>query len=123
MLFPTEDDVDHIWRIVCNAVVSNRLGHSAKVAAEPASSIGREGPGSESRRLICVYTYNYTDMADVQRVLDALVELGLCPAEGNGIYYKCDAFTMLGIDSGNQWGLKASLYSSRDLLGGKQGMR
>ena len=33
---------------------------------------------------------------------------------GKGIYYKCDAFTHLGIAGGNQWGLRASLYGSLD---------
>ena len=28
-----------------------------------------------------------------------------------------DAFTHLGISSGNEWGIKASLFSSKDLLG------
>lgn len=29
-----------------------------------------------------------------------------------------DAFTHLGINSGNEWGIKASLFSSKDVLGG-----
>jgi hypothetical protein len=32
------------------------------------------------------------------------------------IYYKCDAYTYLDITSGNEFKLKASMYSSRDLL-------
>lgn len=29
-----------------------------------------------------------------------------------------DAYTHLGINSGNEWGIKASLFSSKDILGG-----
>jgi len=29
-----------------------------------------------------------------------------------------DAFTYLGINSGNEWGIKASLFSSKDILSG-----
>lgn len=29
-----------------------------------------------------------------------------------------DAFTYLGINAGNEWGIKASLFSSKDILSG-----
>jgi len=35
-----------------------------------------------------------------------------------GIYYKADAYTYLDIKGQNEWRLKASMYSSRDLLKG-----
>ena len=108
MLFPPDDIVDGTWRLVVESVIGNRLGSGAKIATGPSN------PGRP--RLICVYTSDWSDVSDVRRVLDELVELGLCPREGNGIYYKNDAFTYLGIDSGNAYGLKASLYSSRDML-------
>ena len=110
MLFPLEDEVARTWRMVCEAVVDGRLGHAAKIATEASA---RDG---SSRRLICIYTEDFSDMGDVKRVLSEVVEMGLCPRQGNGIYYKCDAFTYLGIESNNGYGLKASLYSSRDLL-------
>ncbi len=31
---------------------------------------------------------------------------------------KIDAFTHLGINSGNEWGIKASMFSSRDIFSG-----
>ena len=109
MLFPKADELSRTWRLVAEGVVDGRLGDTAKVATDTS------GAGSE-RRLICVYTKDFSDKEDVHRVLDELVHLGLCPAEGNGIYYKCDAFTYLGIESENPYGIKASLYSSRDVL-------
>ncbi|GAB7341171.1 hypothetical protein MBLNU457_7466t1 [Dothideomycetes sp. NU457] len=113
MLFPEEKEVSRTWKIVVEGVIQNRLGHVAKVATGPIDEIQGRG-----RALICVYTKDFTDEDDVRRVLEELVELELCPREGNGICYKCDAFTYLGINSNNPYGLKASIYSSRDVLMG-----
>jgi hypothetical protein len=43
-------------------------------------------------------------------------ELGLVE---NQIWYKCDAFTHLNLDSKNPYGIKASLYGSKDVLDAK----
>ena len=48
--------------------------------------------------------------------------MGLCNrngalAEGRAIYYKADAYTYLELNSGNEYGLKASMFSSREILG------
>jgi hypothetical protein len=32
-----------------------------------------------------------------------------------GIYYKCDAYTHLDLMGGNEHGIRASFYSSRDM--------
>ena len=109
MLFPTNDEVVQTWKSVVHGTIEGSLGIGAKVATEA-------GGKDTSRRLICIYTKDFSDMDDVQRVVEELVRLGLCPREGNGIYYKCDAFTYLGLESDNKYGLKASLYSSKDVL-------
>ncbi|KAL8723700.1 MAG: hypothetical protein Q9181_007220 [Wetmoreana brouardii] len=112
MLFPSPDDVNRQWAIVAEATVNRELGTAAKVAPD-------DGKGDRVPRLICVYTKDFSDMEDVRRVLDRLVELGLVnKADQRGIHYKADAFTELGINSGNEWGLKPSLYASKDVLGG-----
>ncbi|KAL8915430.1 MAG: hypothetical protein Q9172_006865 [Xanthocarpia lactea] len=113
MLFPYPEDVNRYWAVVAAATVNRELGTAAKVAPD-------EGKGDRVPRLICVYTKDFSDIEDVKRVLERLIELGLAKKKGvgeeRGIYYKADAFTELGINSGNEWGLKASLYASRDLL-------
>jgi len=109
MLFPTDDQVVETWKSVVCGTIEGSLGIGAKVAT---TATGRD----TSRRLICIYTKDFGDMDDVRRVVEELVRLGLCPREGNGIYYKCDAFTHLGLEADNQYGLKASLYSSKDIL-------
>ncbi|KAI9876085.1 MAG: hypothetical protein M1830_007389 [Pleopsidium flavum] len=115
MLFPMPENLARTWRLVATATAQNELGTAAKVAAD-------EGRGDRVPRLICVYTRDFADMGDVKRVLGKLVELELVqkpardPKGMRSIYYKCDAYTHLGINSGNEWALKASLYSSRDVL-------
>lgn len=113
MLFPGPDYVNSSWSLVATATANNELGIAAKVATD-------EGNPNKDR-LICVYTENFEDKKDVKRVLGRLHAMGLCNrngalGEGQAIYYKADAYTHLDIMGGNEWGLKPSLYSSRDLL-------
>ncbi|KAJ9403633.1 hypothetical protein DTO045G8_8656 [Paecilomyces variotii] len=111
MLFPTADYVDDVWAAVAQATANDELGVAAKVATDN---------GSQGGRLVAIYTRDYDDKKDVKRVLEKLVELGLVDrGSTRPIYYKCDAYTYLDIKSTNQYGLKASLYSSREALGWK----
>jgi len=129
MIFPRHEDADRVWRAVCQGVDGGKLGPLAKIAtSEPPDPMEAPTAGfraydkQEDFRLICVYTKDFSDEKDVRRVLDSLVELKLVklPEDdmGNGIYYKCDAYTYLDISSKNDYGLKASLYSSRAMLKG-----
>jgi hypothetical protein len=110
MFFPSVDYVDSVWKTVVTALDKGELGNTAKVATDD---------GSGQARLICVFTEDFSDMEDVKRVLTTLVEKGLVDEEARPIYYKCDAYTHLDIKSNNAYGLKASLFSSRDILTGK----
>ncbi len=115
MLFPSPDHVNSSWSLVATATANDELGIAAKVAAYD----GDDDPSKA--RLICVYTENFEDKEDVKRVLERIYAMGLCNrngaiAEGKAIYYKTDAYTYLDITGGNEWGLRASLYSSRELL-------
>ena len=118
MLFPMADDVNRFWSLVATATAAGELGHAAKVATD-------DGSGDVTARLICIYTENFSDTEDVKRVVERLVGMELVNRKGpmgeeRGIYYKADAFTYLGIESRNDWGLKASLFSSKDVLAGKK---
>ncbi|MCJ1310056.1 hypothetical protein MMC25_003717 [Agyrium rufum] len=137
-------EIDRVWKIVVEGTVEGTLGIAAKVATKMPDLDDRDDEnvdmdmdgenrnGNVRRRrrvrsdssLICVYTKDFSDLQDVKRVLDGLIVLGLVSplsADGRqrGIFYKCDAYTHLGIESNNNYGLKASLYSSRDMLSGK----
>ena len=107
MLFPSDEDYPRCWRLVVEGTVEGRLGILSK-AATPSDN--------DPVNLICVYTFDFTDMDDVQRVLEALVDLGLCRKGGSPIYYKCDGYTYLDIKSGNEYKLRASLYSSKEIF-------
>jgi Domain of unknown function (DUF1917) len=113
MLFPSAHMVDDIWRRVAKATLDGTLGYAAKVATDN---------GSDRQRLICVYTEDFADEKDVQRVLDKMQELNLIKGE-QGIYYKCDAYTYLDIMSGNDYKLQASMYSSKEMLNRTVGER
>jgi hypothetical protein len=119
MLFPSPQDVNRVWRIVAEAVVDGRLGDTAKVAPADPPNPFVAAPKKQSSHLICVYTRDFSDLEDVKRVLEELIELGLAPrnAADGAIYYKADAYTYLGLDASNMYGLKASLYSSKDIIG------
>lgn len=97
MLFPMPPDVDAVWRLVADATASGQLGSGAKVATKPAAEERHEEsqprPGSGRSRVVCVYTNDFADVADVQRVARKLDHLGLVRQKGpwgetRGIYYK-----------------------------------
>lgn len=120
MLFPTADKVDRYWAAVVRGTVDGRLGISAKVATRPDNS-------EEATQVICVYTENMSDVADIKRVLLELVRLRLAPAmpgplpkgalgAGGQIWYKPDCYTYLDIVSGNEYKIKPTLFGTSSLL-------
>ncbi|EQL38538.1 hypothetical protein BDFG_00121 [Blastomyces dermatitidis ATCC 26199] len=115
MLFPSVRRVDMVWGIVAESTARGQLGIGAKVATECGGS--RSGDANRPR-LICVYTADFDDKADIMRVLMSMKQLGLFRS-GQGwapIYYKCDAYTYLGIMNSNPFGLKQSMHSSTEIL-------
>ncbi|MCJ1399351.1 hypothetical protein MMC11_002553 [Xylographa trunciseda] len=108
MLFPLPEDVNRVWAVVATATAKGELGTAAKVATE-------DGKGDRVARLICVYTEDFGNKSDVKRVLLKLGELGLT-SRNRGISYKPDVFTYLDITGDNEWGMKPSLYQSKEAL-------
>ncbi|KAJ5998720.1 hypothetical protein N7451_006530 [Penicillium sp. IBT 35674x] len=111
MLFPSASEVDSTWKTLVTGMDEGTIRADAKVATEDGS-----GSGSGQSRLICVYTPDFEDKKDVKEVLLMLQNQGLFEPRKAPIFYKCDAYTLLEITSKNEYGLKASMYSSRDLL-------
>lgn len=122
MLFPTRDKVDQYWEAVVRGTVDGRLGTAAKVATNPEKV-------DDPSQVICVYTKDMSDVADVKRVLLELVRLKLAPAitdrrfqKGTGgalraqIWYKPDCHTYLDITSGNEYKIKPTMYGTASLL-------
>lgn len=120
-------EINVIWSVIARYTANNELGIAAKVAPD-------QGDLSKPR-LICIYTKDFKDMDDVRRVAKKLKDIGLVDLR-KPIWYKCgmlicqictaaadmiiDAYTYLGLDSKNEYGIKASLYSSTDLLNPKE---
>ncbi|KAI0912441.1 hypothetical protein F4823DRAFT_634104 [Ustulina deusta] len=108
MLFCTIFEVNEVWETIAKATANNELGIGAKVAT-------KSNVDQRTERLICVYTADFSDKKDVTRVAERLKQLGL--VKNKPLYYKPDAYTYLGIASGNPWEIRASIYDTRSLLG------
>ncbi|PLN77355.1 DUF1917-domain-containing protein [Aspergillus taichungensis] len=106
--------VSRFWQPVARATAEGQLGFEAKISTNPV-----DGPVMWSRQMrrIMVYTRDYADREDVDRVLRKLVELGVVFINGRSIGYRCEAYASLGIVQGNPYGLKVDLLSSSDVLG------
>lgn len=95
MIFSDAADVDETWAAVARATAKNELGVAAKVEPRPDPSTQYLPGGSEyqqQQRLICVYTVDFADVADVRRVARRLRELGLVPPRGKPLFYKPGQF-------------------------------
>ena len=128
-MFCPSNEVNAVWSVVARATAQNDLGIAAKVAPE-------DGGGKD--RLICVYTKDFNDLDDVNRVIRKMKNFGLAESRKT-LYYKCgrylhiwhpglhstdfskDAYTYLGLNSGNEYNIKASYYNSADVLAGPTG--
>lgn len=91
-----------------------------------ATSEGKLGPTSEAAvyikqnpetTVIRIHSQEFSNADDVHRVLDELVNLIVRFAECKRVYYKCDAPIHPRTFSSNSYKLRASLYSSKDILG------
>lgn len=81
MIFAKHAEVDLVWGAIAKAVANNDLGIAAKVAPD-------EGD-PRKERLICIYTYDFTDIEDITRVAKRLKNIGVLDARARPIYYKC----------------------------------
>lgn len=88
LVFVPVAQIDEVWATIKAATEAGKLGRSAKVAT------ARPNPNEASpgKRVICVYTYDWTDRDDVTRIRQALNELGVTWK----IPYKADQDTRSG---------------------------
>ena len=100
LLFFPEKEVDSVWKKIATAVLRGELGSCAH--AKVATALQKK-----ENYLICVYTPNYLDGADVMVVRKKLREMGFTQT----LYYKPDIYTYLGIFTKNPH-IKASRYKS-----------
>ncbi len=88
LIFVPTESVDEVWEKIKLAVERGELGESAKV------STARPNPNAAdtSKHVICVYTYDSDDAADVRRIRAVLRGLGV----RHRIPYKTDSATERG---------------------------
>lgn len=88
LIFVSRTEIDASWERVVKALGEGLLGPEAKV------STARPNPNSSdpSKHVICVYTHDGDDEADVRRVRAALRDIGITAK----ISYKTDAATLAG---------------------------
>lgn len=88
LIFANISNIDELWAKIKKATEEGKLGDSAKVAtAKP-----NPNATNQATKVICVYTYNWTDEKDVKRVREELRLLGIT----NKIPYKADEDTLSG---------------------------
>ncbi len=88
LVFISVDNVDIVWKKIKIATENGQLGGTSKVAT------ARPNPNATNNnmKVICVYTYDYTDKEDVMRVRQELRKIGI----ENKIPYKTDNATRQG---------------------------
>ena len=88
LIFVHVKEIDEVWRKIKKAIEEGKLGNSAKVAT------ARPNPNAKNPdiKVICVYTYDWTDEEDVRRIREELRKLGITQK----ISYKTDEDTLKG---------------------------
>ena len=88
LVFVDVNNIDEVWQQIKNATENGKLGGSAKVAT------AKQNPNATNldTKVICVYTYDWTDEQDVRRVREELRTLGILKK----IPYKTDEDTIIG---------------------------
>jgi Domain of unknown function (DUF1917) len=88
LVFVGLDKLDEVWRAIKHATEDGKLGIEAKVATMKPSPFDSH----YNTKVICVYTYDWTDKDDVMRVREGLRSLGII----DKIPYKSDEDTYNG---------------------------
>jgi hypothetical protein len=88
LIFVPVAQINDVWAKIKLATEQGRLGYAAKVAT------ARPNPNARNpeAKVICVYTYDWSDETDVRRVRRELRALGIL----SKISYKADEDTLAG---------------------------
>jgi len=93
LIFVGSHNLNRMWAKVQIAVEKGRLGSMAKAPAAKLDSHSR----NSNAKVICVYTYDWKDRQDVERVREELRKIGIT----RKISYKTDEDTERGIYHAN----------------------
>lgn len=95
LVFVPSSEVDHLWYKIARATHAGTLGSYAKVS-----------PFNNSDHVICVFTDDFTNVSDVNKVRKGLERLGVKTKIG----YKPDIYTHCRIYMGNKWNIAPTRY-------------
>jgi hypothetical protein len=108
LIFVPRANVDEVWERIRQASENGQLGIEAKVSTSYPSGY------KSTDHVICIYTYDFRDKANVGKVLAKLREIGI---QGR-LFYKTDQATLNGLYAVEGPATKkrgpSSLYSSDD---------
>lgn len=95
-VFVQKDDLEEVWGRVEEATKAGKLWRGAKVSSVWAQTfyLMRNPKADPNEHVICVYSYDFHDEADVMRIREALRKIGIAQPLG----YKSDADTAAGIE-------------------------
>ncbi|KAJ3878962.1 translation initiation factor eIF 4e-like domain-containing protein [Lentinula edodes] len=93
MIFANRDTIDALWRDVVQMVCMYRKRGTAKVSVNE---------DDRDNRVICVYVENFADFEEVRGLRE---DLRTVVGVKKKIPFKMDAYTHMGIYTGNQWGI------------------
>ncbi|MFX0094347.1 MAG: putative phosphothreonine lyase domain-containing protein [Candidatus Hodarchaeota archaeon] len=88
LVFVPNEQVDAIWRKIKKSTEKGELGDCSKVSTKKPLKITKD----HTQKVICVYTYDWTDQADVMRIRENLREIGITQK----IVYKTNEDTLKG---------------------------
>ncbi|KKT82709.1 MAG: hypothetical protein A3B99_01835 [Candidatus Yanofskybacteria bacterium RIFCSPHIGHO2_02_FULL_44_12b] len=88
LIFVNKERLDTVWRKIKYATEKGKLGYESKTATAKSNPLA----GKSRQKVICVYTYDWTDEADIKRIRDELKKLGIAWK----IPYKTDQDTFDG---------------------------
>jgi hypothetical protein len=88
LVFADIKEIDDIWAKIKTATENGLLGGSSKV------STAKPNPNAvnKNKKVVCVYTYDYTDKDDVMRIREEMRKIGIL----SKIPYKTDKATLKG---------------------------
>ncbi|GAA5990788.1 hypothetical protein JCM5350_004645 [Sporobolomyces pararoseus] len=110
LFFPSPEFVDQTWSKIVKALADadGVLAQTGVVKTAKVAPIAQNGEA----QLICVYVNDSWNKRAVGRAFNCLVnDLQLVSSA-----YKCDAFTILGIDSKHETGIKSSLWTKHEFM-------
>ena len=73
LIFVSPGRLDALWRKIKYATENGKLGYESKTTTAKPNSLA----GKSRQKVICVYTYDWTDEEDVRRVRSELKKLGI----------------------------------------------